>query len=52
MPDKTIFAVDKLPVEEYAESIGLLRAPSLKFLKSEEVQDREKVGSGCCHNIV
>ena len=32
-PNKRVFDVTKLPVGEYAQSLGLLTAPKLRFLK-------------------
>ncbi len=32
-PNKKVFDVTKLPVVEYAQSLGLLTAPKLRFLK-------------------
>jgi ATP-dependent RNA helicase DDX10/DBP4 len=33
--DKTIFKIDELPVDRYAESLGLPGAPKIKFLGKE-----------------
>jgi hypothetical protein len=32
-PNKAIFNVKQLPAEDYAQSLGLLTAPKLRFLK-------------------
>ncbi|KAF9238937.1 DEAD-domain-containing protein [Melanogaster broomeanus] len=42
--DKSIFKVDELPVQEFAESLGLPGAPKIKFL-SRELAKREKNAS-------
>lgn len=41
MPLKEVFDVKALPIDDFAESLGLLKAPSLKFLKT--TTDREEV---------
>lgn len=41
MPDKEVFDVQALPIDDFAESLGLVKAPSLKFLKT--TGDREEV---------
>ncbi|KAF9011962.1 P-loop containing nucleoside triphosphate hydrolase protein [Cyathus striatus] len=42
--DKTIFKVDELPVERFAESLGLPGAPKIKFL-SKEIAKQKKNAS-------
>lgn len=39
--DKTIFKVDELPVERFAESLGLPGAPKIKFLSKEAAKRRK-----------
>ncbi|KAG2347226.1 DEAD-domain-containing protein [Suillus weaverae] len=39
--DKSIFKVDELPVEKFAESLGLPGAPKIKFLNRELVKKRK-----------
>jgi ATP-dependent RNA helicase DDX10/DBP4 len=39
--DREIFHVDKLPLEEYATSLGLPGAPRIKFLAGEDMKARK-----------
>jgi ATP-dependent RNA helicase DDX10/DBP4 len=39
--DKSIFKVDELPVEKFAESLGLPGAPKIKFLNRELVRKQK-----------
>lgn len=39
--DKTIFKLGELPVERFAESLGLPGAPKIKFLNKEIAQKRK-----------
>ncbi|KAG1818815.1 hypothetical protein EV424DRAFT_964407 [Suillus variegatus] len=39
--DKSIFKVDELPVEKFAESLGLPGAPKIKFLNRELVKKQK-----------
>jgi ATP-dependent RNA helicase DDX10/DBP4 len=39
--DKSIFKIDELPIERYAESLGLPGAPKIKFLSKEAVKRRK-----------
>ncbi len=39
--DKSVFKVDDLPVERFAESLGLPGAPKIKFLSKEAVKRRK-----------
>jgi ATP-dependent RNA helicase DDX10/DBP4 len=39
--DKSIFKIDDLPVERFAESLGLPGAPKIKFLSNEAVKRRK-----------
>jgi ATP-dependent RNA helicase DDX10/DBP4 len=39
--DKDIFQLDKLPLEEYAASLGLPGAPKIKFLKGDDAKARK-----------
>lgn len=39
--DKSIFKVNELPVEKFAESLGLPGAPKIKFLNKELVKQRK-----------
>ncbi|KAK6544597.1 ATP-dependent RNA helicase dbp4 [Orbilia ellipsospora] len=39
--DKEIFDLEKLPVQEFATSLGLPGAPRIKFLKGEDVKQRK-----------
>jgi ATP-dependent RNA helicase DDX10/DBP4 len=36
--DKSIFKLDQLPTDRYAESLGLPGAPKIKFLKAKQRQ--------------
>ena len=47
-PNKAVFDAAALPLDEYAESLGLLAAPRLKFLKrvGKKVVQEVVVGSG------
>lgn len=42
--DKTIFKVDELPIERFAESLGLPGAPKVKFL-GREIAKKKKNAS-------
>jgi ATP-dependent RNA helicase DDX10/DBP4 len=39
--DKEIFQIDKLPLEEYAASLGLPGAPRIKFMKGDDSKARK-----------
>lgn len=39
--DKEVFQVDKLPLEEYAASLGLPGAPKIKFIKGSDVKAKK-----------
>lgn len=39
--DKSIFKIDELPVERFAESLGLPGAPMIKFLGKDAVRRRK-----------
>lgn len=39
--DKSIFKIDELPVERFAESLGLPGAPMIKFLGKDAVKRRK-----------
>ncbi|KAH7882996.1 DEAD-domain-containing protein [Phlebopus sp. FC_14] len=39
--DKSIFRVDELPVEKFAESLGLPGAPKIKFLSRDEAKKQK-----------
>ncbi|KXN84023.1 ATP-dependent RNA helicase DBP4 [Leucoagaricus sp. SymC.cos] len=39
--DKSVFKIDELPVERFAESFGLPGAPKIKFLSKEAVKRRK-----------
>ena len=39
--DKDIFKLDKLPLEEYAASLGLPGAPKIKFIKGDDAKARK-----------
>jgi ATP-dependent RNA helicase DDX10/DBP4 len=39
--DKSIFKIDELPLERYAESLGLPGAPKIKFLSKEAIRRRK-----------
>lgn len=39
--DKEIFKLDKLPLEEYASSMGLPGAPKIKFMKGDDAKARK-----------
>ncbi|KAF2842249.1 DEAD-domain-containing protein [Patellaria atrata CBS 101060] len=39
--DKEIFNLEKLPLEEFASSLGLPGAPRIKFIKGEDVKARK-----------
>lgn len=39
--DKEIFQIDKLPLEEFAASLGLPGAPRIKFLKGDDAKARK-----------
>ncbi len=43
MPNKEIFQVDQLPLDEYANSLGLAATPSLRFLKALKSKDRDEL---------
>jgi ATP-dependent RNA helicase DDX10/DBP4 len=45
MPNKEIFQVDKLPLDEFATSLGLAVKPSLRFLKALKSKDRDEIRS-------
>jgi len=40
MPNKDVFQVDELPLDEYANSLGLAATPNLRFLKDRRLVDR------------
>ncbi|KAG8872316.1 ATP-dependent RNA helicase dbp4 [Tulasnella sp. 331] len=40
--DKSIFKLEELPVEKYAESLGLVGVPKIKFLNREVLAKRRK----------
>jgi ATP-dependent RNA helicase DDX10/DBP4 len=39
--DKSIFKLDELPVDKFAESLGLPGAPKIKFLKNDATKKRK-----------
>lgn len=39
--DKEIFKLDKLPLEEFATSMGLIGAPKIKFIKGDDAKARK-----------
>lgn len=39
--DKSIFKLDELPIERYAESLGLPGAPKVKFLSKEMAKKKK-----------
>lgn len=41
--DKSIFKIDELPAERFAESLGLPGAPKIKFLSKELAKKRKNV---------
>jgi len=41
MKDKEVFQLDKLPLEEFATSLGLPGAPRIKFLKGDDAKERK-----------
>ncbi len=41
MPNKEVFKVDQLPLDDYAASLGLAATPSLRFLKELKSKDRD-----------
>jgi len=41
MKDKDVFQLDKLPLEEFATSLGLPGAPRIKFLKGDDAKERK-----------
>lgn len=41
MKDKEVFKLDKLPLEEFASSLGLPGAPRIKFLKGDDAKNRK-----------
>ena len=43
MPNKEIFQVEKLPLDEFATSLGLAATPSLRFLKALKSKDRDEI---------
>jgi ATP-dependent RNA helicase DDX10/DBP4 len=43
MPNKDIFKVDQLPLDDYAASLGLASTPSLRFLKALKSKDRDEL---------
>ena len=43
MPNKEIFQVDQLPLDEFATSLGLAATPSLRFLKALKSKDRDEI---------
>jgi ATP-dependent RNA helicase DDX10/DBP4 len=45
MPNKEIFQVDQLPLEDFATSLGLAAKPSLRFLKALKTKDRDGIRS-------
>jgi ATP-dependent RNA helicase DDX10/DBP4 len=44
--DKEIFQMDKLPLEEYAASLGLPGAPRIKFMKGDDSKARKNAPRG------
>jgi ATP-dependent RNA helicase DDX10/DBP4 len=45
MPNKEIFKIEELPYEEYAASLGLAAAPSVRFLKELKSKSRDDLRS-------
>mmetsp|Transcript_1518 Transcript_1518/g.2178 ORF Transcript_1518/g.2178 Transcript_1518/m.2178 type:complete len:774 (+) Transcript_1518:53-2374(+) len=45
MPNKDIFKVGELPLDEFASSLGLAATPSLRFLKALKTKDRDELRS-------
>lgn len=43
MPNKSVFKVQELPLDEYASSLGLASTPSLRFLKTLKDTDRDQL---------
>ena len=41
MPDKEVLKVGELPLEGYAQSLGLAKGPNLRFLRDKKIVDRE-----------
>lgn len=41
--DKSIFKLDELPVDKFAESLGLPGAPKIKFLSREQAKKQKNV---------
>jgi ATP-dependent RNA helicase DDX10/DBP4 len=41
MKDKEVFGLEKLPLEEFASSLGLPGAPRIKFLKGDDAKSRK-----------
>jgi ATP-dependent RNA helicase DDX10/DBP4 len=39
--DKEVFKIKELPLEEYAQSLGLPGAPRIKFIKGEDAKERK-----------
>ena len=42
--DKSVFKLDELPLERFAESLGLPGAPKVKFLKKQSAHATQKLG--------
>jgi len=43
MPNKEIFKVEELPLEEFANSLGLAATPSVRFLKALKSKSRDEL---------
>ena len=43
MPNKEIFKVEELPLEEFATSLGLAATPSVRFLKALKTKSRDEL---------
>ena len=41
--DKSVFKLDELPIERFAESLGLPGAPKVKFLKKQSGHGKQKL---------
>lgn len=41
--DKSIFSLEKLPAEKFAESLGLPGAPKIKFLNKDVAQKKKNI---------
>ena len=44
--DKSVFKLEQLPLEEFAESLGLPGAPRVKFLSKELAKQKKNVSRG------